>query len=110
MKNLNIKLLFENKTEIPQAARVVAFTVGLVVEDFKSESFDDVELLDDDSPLDDFRADVSDPSDFTEEEDVVDVVVEVVVADAIKAAVFVTLLHFSSTHWHLVQLLIISQS
>ena len=100
--------MFDNKTEIPHAARVVAFTVGLVVEDFKSESLDDVELLD--SPLEDFNADVSDSSDFTEEDDVVDVVVEVVVAEAIKAAVFVTLLHFSSTHWHLVQLLIISQS
>ena len=95
---------------MPHAARVVAFTVGLVVEDFKSESLDDVELLDDNSPLEDFNADVSDSSDFTEEDDVVDVVVVVVVAEAIKVAVFVTLLHFSSTHWHLVQLLIISQS
>jgi len=86
--------LLENNIEIAQAATVVAVTEGFVVDDLKSESVEALELFADAPSLDAFKAAASERLVFT----VVVDVVEVVVADAIRAAVFVTLLHFSSKH------------
>ena len=82
--------MFEKNIETAQAAKVVVLTEGLTVEDFDSESFDESELFDNISSLDDFKADASEGRDVGAK--------VVVVADARRAAVFVTLLHFSSTH------------
>ena len=60
------------------------------MEDFDSESFDESEPFDNKSSLENFKANASEGTDVGAK--------VVVVADARRAAVFVTLLHFSSTH------------
>ena len=60
------------------------------MEDFDSESFDESEPFDNKSSLENFKANASEGTDVGAK--------VVVVADARRAAVFVTLLHFSLTH------------